>query len=498
MMLVIFMANYTTELWQTVFNTEHMKRTILSLAAGCLGMASFAQVPTTSNNVVFSGGLTSLRATTTSTVTALHEQLTGLGAGYTSQNFETGFDAYDNTAADDFTVPTGATWKIDSIFVHGVYWNGTGPSDSAYVTIYSNSGALPGTPIYSAKLNGADPDGDGQFTIRLTTPAILSPGTYWLGVVARMDFSPYGQWGWTNISTLQGNPAVWQNPGGGFEFYCSTWGLITSCLGATGPDMAFGLYSVGCAEDAGADSAFTLCATESAYNLTSALTPGYTTGGVFTDLDGSGGLSGSTLNCTGITPGTYHYSYIVGLGDCADTAFLEITIQRAPVAGVGGTLTPCNTTTSLNLTTGLTGSPDPGGFWLDLDGSGALAGSTFNPSVAGVGTWHFRYLVSGAPFCADATTDVTVDVVICTAVDLSANGEVKMYPNPVAGKLNIETPFSFGLTSIKVTDLPGAVVLNMGLTGEKVELDLTALPAGTYLIHVTGAQGTRVHRIVRN
>ena len=42
------------------------------------------------------------------------------GAGtnsLTSQDFETAFDAYDNQGADDFMVPAGETWNIESIDV---------------------------------------------------------------------------------------------------------------------------------------------------------------------------------------------------------------------------------------------------------------------------------------------------------------------------------------------------------------------------------------------
>src|SRR5262245_45666219 len=42
-------------------------------------------------------------------------------AGWTAQNFEVAFDAYDNEIADDFVVPTGESWTIEQILVAGIY-----------------------------------------------------------------------------------------------------------------------------------------------------------------------------------------------------------------------------------------------------------------------------------------------------------------------------------------------------------------------------------------
>lgn len=167
----------------------------------------------------------------------LYDQTTGtIGAGYTSQDFETVNDAYDGQAADDFTA--SGTWTIYQVIVAGSY-SAAGPAAGFNVYFYSNNAGVPGTQVYSGASQFYTYNGAGIFVITLTSPAVLTAGTYWVSVQCRMDFSTGGQWYWSTISGAHGLVAQWQNPGGGFGTSCTTWGPITSCLGATNTDMYF-------------------------------------------------------------------------------------------------------------------------------------------------------------------------------------------------------------------------------------------------------------------
>ena len=160
------------------------------------------------------------------------------GVGVTSQNFEASLDAYDNSAADDFT-STGGGWKIKNVTVTGVYFNGYGPATSETVTVYKDAGGLPGAVKGSKTKVGND--SGGSFSIGLGKKGIrVAAGHYWVGVVANMDFSAGGQWGWETRSVQSGSPAAWENPGGGFGVGCTTWAPLMTCLGY-GPDMMFSL-----------------------------------------------------------------------------------------------------------------------------------------------------------------------------------------------------------------------------------------------------------------
>lgn len=174
----------------------------------------------------------------------LYEQMDGAStSSFTSQNFEAGYETYDNMGADDFVVPAGAIWTITAIDVPGVFYNGTGPMNSVNVWFYRDNAGLPGTQVYEAlEVVPVDP-ANGTVSVTLTTPAQLGPGTYWLSVQSNTDFGVGGQWGWTGRTVQSNSGAVWQNPGDGFGSGCTTWTLRTTCIASSAgiPDSLFRL-----------------------------------------------------------------------------------------------------------------------------------------------------------------------------------------------------------------------------------------------------------------
>ncbi len=181
----------------------------------------------------------------------LYDQNDNCGAvGITSQNFTDAggaFDSYDNQAADDFVVPPGSGWRVETIQVTGLYWNGPGPVESVNVFFYADAGGLPGALEHSAL--GLTPSAGlavGSFTLDLPTPAILGPGTHWVSVQANLAFGSAGQWMWTERLVQTGNESAWQNPGNGFGTGCTSWApRVTSCLvGGSAPDLCFAVLGV--------------------------------------------------------------------------------------------------------------------------------------------------------------------------------------------------------------------------------------------------------------
>ena len=153
----------------------------------------------------------------------LYDQYNNAGANATSsQDFEAANNAFDNELADDFVVPGGQTWSVESVDADGVYFNGPGPAVNFNVRFYSDSGGLPGA-LVDTRLGQSYVQGGSTFSITLSPAVNLSSGTYWVSVQSRMDFSPFGQWGWTDRTVQSNNGAAWQNPGGGFGV-CPTWG----------------------------------------------------------------------------------------------------------------------------------------------------------------------------------------------------------------------------------------------------------------------------------
>ena len=61
----------------------------------------------------------------------------------------TDFPTFNADLADDFVVPAGQTWNVQSIDADGVYL-GPGPANSFNVFFYADNGGLPGAQVYSA------------------------------------------------------------------------------------------------------------------------------------------------------------------------------------------------------------------------------------------------------------------------------------------------------------------------------------------------------------
>jgi hypothetical protein len=202
------------------------------LVAGLTGQAGASGNPSTSGH----GNANVVRSTDALLYSQNDNDTT---VATTSQNFEASLDVYDNAGADDFTVPAGVQWVIQTVTVSGQYFNGTGPAASETVTFYKNQHGHPGTVVKSVTAIGDD--AAGSFVIAVGKVK-LRPGTYWVSVVANQDFTPNGQWGWENRSVQSGGAAQWQNPGNGFASGCTTWTTLTTCIPtAGGPDFMFAL-----------------------------------------------------------------------------------------------------------------------------------------------------------------------------------------------------------------------------------------------------------------
>ena len=137
----------------------------------------------------------------------LYDQLNNAGTVSTgSQDFEAVFDAFDDFTADDFVVPAGQTWNITEVDVQGVYFNGPGPAASFHVFIYQNScpcrDSVPASPTLTRH----------RFLHHPNRTVVLTAGTYWVSVQARMDFTPAVNWVGPIGRCIEFKPH-WKNPG---------------------------------------------------------------------------------------------------------------------------------------------------------------------------------------------------------------------------------------------------------------------------------------------
>lgn len=167
----------------------------------------------------------------------------GNGSGYyiDSQNFTSGSSQYNNQGADDFVVPQDQEWRITEVVVTGEFVNGSGPATSENIIFYKDKEGKPGAVVKNGTFVNLNGTGGPNFAIVLPGRGIkLKPGTYWVSVIANMDFYAQGLWTWEASTVENGNQAMWQNPKGGFGI-CPTWDTIENCQGSAGPDFVFKL-----------------------------------------------------------------------------------------------------------------------------------------------------------------------------------------------------------------------------------------------------------------
>lgn len=140
-----------------------------------------------------------------------------------------------------------------------------------------------------------------------------------------------------------------------------------------------------------------------------------------------------------------------------------------------------------------TNNPD----WGTVDGGGEYAYGTEATITA---TANEGYLFNGwsdgneeNPRTMVVTEDLalTANFAEQTGIDALADVIIRVAPNPTSGLLTIQ---SDDVQQIEVYDLGGRKVLHFGHTNS---IDLSALPSGTYYLHISCPQGTSVAKVVK-
>ena len=176
----------------------------------------------------------------------LFDQLTGQTntGGRPAQLFpDFGYCALET--ADDFTVPSGQTWNIDTVSVYGTFSSGGGSNfDTVVVTFYNNNAGVPGTIITRDTVALDSSNTDNFVDIDLNSTVTLAAGTYWITANVIMDFNggaaPGGQWFQGSYAATAGNEWHIQDPCDLLGSGTTTWSSATT-QGASDNAMMFRL-----------------------------------------------------------------------------------------------------------------------------------------------------------------------------------------------------------------------------------------------------------------
>ena len=206
------------------------------------------------------------------------------------------------------------------------------------------------------------------------------------------------------------------------------------------------------------------------------------TGTWYIGTDNTGATTANPVDLSGLTPGTYDYTFDVdAIGSCDDELVtVSVTINALPETGTANNPPPfCENDPALNNTAfdlfTLLGAPfDAGGIWTDDNASGALTGNTLDLTQLTVGAYNFTYDITDANSCSSSTT---VTIVIDDAPE--SGTPVSVFPEFCEGT----APASFDLFDLLDNeDQTGTWYIGTDNTGATTAnpVDLSGLTPGTY------------------
>lgn len=324
----------------------------------------------------------------------MFDQTSGIiNSGLVAQDFESFYNGNDCRIADDFTVPMGETWYLDSLRVFGFYNGGnptTVPGAGVNFQVYEDNNGMPGNLLFSDTIEqNLDIDLDGVISAPFDTPLELTAGDYWVAFAVRKNYlgggGVAGLWYWYLDSAGSGNAALWENLGGAFQAGCTTWTPIndTSCVGVAEPDVAFQLY--GCfgstkpaMDSLGPDTTFcsgpsiTLTANSNDPNIAYLWNTGANTASITTD---SAGYYAVTVYDT-ITLCGVRDDQVINILPTPHYEIADATICQELLPYTINAFLPNGTITWFNNTVGNSVTVNQGGiYWATFEGNNGCIGS---------------------------------------------------------------------------------------------------------------------------
>ena len=159
------------------------------------------------------------------------------------------------------------------------------------------------------------------------------------------------------------------------------------------------------------------------------------------------------------------------------------TVSLAPIAG------PLCVS---NATVGLVGTPAGGTY----SGTG-VSGASFNPTIAGAGTFTITYSYTDANTC-NAISTKTVNVSLCTGIVELSNSFISVYPNPANDAINVKMDGSLiNHATIELYDAIGKLITTETVLNINTVLDIRSLAKGIYTIRIVSEGANVSQRIIK-
>jgi len=254
-----------------------------------------------------------------------------------------------------------------------------------------------------------------------------------------------------------------------------------------------------CTPAPGVDGTVDVCRLDTSLDLNTVITQGENNG-VWQFAPNQGAVSGSNLNLSAIPNGTFTAQYIVTTACTVDTTVATFNVFQPSSAGVNGQLNVCKNQ-PINLLAGLSGNADLGGTWYNPSGVALTSGSLSSGALPG--QFNYNYITSNG-VCPNDTATVIVNVATnCdwTGIEELNTDAITVYPNPSTGLFYISNSDANQNFSYEVLDLNGRVIVDSTteVNGKAtVEVNLTNVEHGIYMIKVSNESGSKLVRVVKN
>ncbi len=119
--------------------------------------------------------------------------------------------------------------------------------------------------------------------------------------------------------------------------------------------------------------------------------------------------------------------------------------------------------------------------------SGSQTTPTVIPNTAAASTLFDNFIVRAS------ATDTLLGVEDVTAAD----NTFAVYPNPASSVINVNNKNNSPITKIVLTDLNGRIVKQDASNLSNVQLNISDLSAGVYMINITSAEGSTTQKIIK-
>ena len=152
--------------------------------------------------------------------------------------------------------------------------------------------------------------------------------------------------------------------------------------------------------------------------------------------------------------------------------------------------TVCVTDPSLSVPSG---TPAGGTY----SGNG-VSGTSFDPSIAGVGTHYVVYTYTDSNSCANSDSAmIVVDACVGINENTSLN-KVSIYPNPTNGLFTIQLGTHFGAVNYSISTVEGRIVNSQqGIITNNITIDISSESKGIYLLKVEDATSSKTYKIIK-